>query len=117
MNEKQCRAAVKQRSDGLCERCGSGYGQTLHHRINRSQLHKSRHWEIANCCMLCGDGTSPGGCHQWVGANPNDAADEGWHCRPWSDPLTEKVFYQRRWALLTEIGTVEFDNEEILRPP
>lgn len=105
MNEKTVRARVQLRADGLCERCGSGYGTTLHHRKKRSQLPKVDQWHVANCVMLCGDGTQ--GCHGWVEANPNAAEMEGWHCRPWVDPEVLQVFYQKRWVWLKPDGSIE----------
>lgn len=107
MNEKQVRKLVHERADGLCERCGSGYGQTLHHRKKRSHLPKKDQWQVSNCAMLCGDGTR--GCHGWVEANPNKAELEGWHCRPWVDPELLQVRYQQRWAWLKPDGTVGFE--------
>ncbi|AEJ94029.1 HNH endonuclease [Mycobacterium phage JuicyJay] len=109
MNEKQCREIVRNRADDLCERCGSGGGLTLHHRRNRSQMPKSRHWEVANASYLCGDGTR--GCHGWATVNPRAAAKEGWHVKPWEEPADIPVRYRGEWVLLREDGSIGMIDE------
>lgn len=95
IGEGMCRRLTKRRArkpDGElhCERCGmnalypGGKLVTLHHRLKRSQLHRIRHWEPANCVWLCGDGVT--GCHGWVEANPVAAREEGFHVQPWEEP-------------------------------
>lgn len=57
--------------------------------------------------MLCGDGVR--GCHGWVTANPNAAAEEGWHVRPWQESLEIPVLYHgSRFARLTIEGMVDY---------
>ena len=103
MNEAECRMIVRVRADGMCERCTRGGAVTLHHRRNRSQLHKSRHWEPANCVMLCGDGVR--GCHGWVTVRPTAAHAEGWHVKPWEEPQDVPVYWRGyRWVLLDSDG-------------
>lgn len=106
-SEKAVREIVRERSQGLCERCGYGGGQTLHHRLKRSHLPRNDQWQVWNCAMLCGDGVR--GCHGWVEHFPNDAAGEGWHVRPWEDPAEKKVLYQGRWAFLGKFGSVDYE--------
>lgn len=78
--ERDCKAGVEARSDGLCERCGR-QGHTFHHRKNRSA---GGRWELANIVKLCGDGTQL--CHGWVTTHPMLAMEEGFHIRSWDDP-------------------------------
>lgn len=68
------------RSGGRCERCG-GPGHSTHHLTNRSQ---GGRWTPSNCVRLCGSGL--GGCHGWVTVNPVEAAEEGFHLKPWESP-------------------------------
>lgn len=93
MNEKQCRAIVWERSDGLCERCGR-QGHTMHHRKKRSQ---GGAWIPENIVLVCGDGVN--GCHGWIEHNPNAAHAEGFHMRPWEE--AEPIFlHQTFWVQL-----------------
>lgn len=102
MNEKQCREVVKERSEGFCERCcRSGY-LTMHHRKKRGQ---GGPWSPENIVAVCGSGTT--GCHGWIEHNPDNAAVEGFHVRPWQDP--SEVPLLRRGSdlvLLTKTGGV-----------
>lgn len=105
MNERLCRRIVRERSEGFCERCCRFGGLTLHHRVNRSQLSKSRHWEPANCVMLCGDGVR--GCHGWTGANPTEAGVYGWHVAPWREPEDVPLHWRMsNWVLLRNDGSM-----------
>ena len=106
MSEKRCRQIVRDRADEVCERCGQCLPCTLHHRRNRSQLPKARHWEVSNCAMLCGDGVR--GCHGWATVNPKAAHEEGWHVKPWEEPAKVPVLYRNRWAYLDEQGGIEW---------
>lgn len=97
MNEKQCRAVVRERSGGVCERCGTRrLPPTLHHRVKRSHLKKSEQWNPFNCVDLCGHGTSRNGCHSWVESFPNEAEKEGWHVRWWKDPADTPILLHGR---------------------
>lgn len=105
MNEATCRLRLAERSERVCERCGDPTkAVSLHHRRNRSQLHKSRHWELANVSHLCGDGVQL--CHGWVTANPAAAREEGWHLRAWEEAADEPVLYRGEWVFLLPDGTL-----------
>lgn len=106
MSEASCRRAVMERAERMCERCWNvTRGVTIHHRRKRSQ---GGGWDISNCVALCGHGTTMGGCHSWVEANPNAAEEEGWHVRPWGDAATTPVLYRGRWALLLPDGGIQW---------
>ena len=100
INEKKCRKIVTERSEGFCERCCYGAALTVHHRKKRSQ---GGLWSPDNCVAVCGDGVR--GCHGWIEHNPNDAADEGFHVRPWDVPDKVPLHWRKsRWVLLLENG-------------
>lgn len=102
-NEKACRAAlrVRNRMDsfgpplGSCERCARWTVLTLHHRVKRGQ---GGAWAADNCVLVCGDGVR--GCHGWIEANPDAAAVEGFHCRPWEDPASVPLLVRWDWVRL-----------------
>ena len=70
----------------------------MHHRKKRSQ---GGDWSPENIVAVCGHGTT--GCHGWIEHNPEAAAHEGFHVRPWEDPAEVKIFqvYRRKWTRLT----------------
>lgn len=108
MNEKLCREIVKTRSGGLCERCCRGGATTMHHRKKRSQ---GGLWTPENIVALDGHGTT--GCHGWVEHNPNAAAEQGWHVRPWEEPADIPVLYRGSdRVLLTSDGRLGDYNQK-----
>lgn len=96
MNEAACYRIVDARAglgDPLmrrCERCGSSEELTHHHRVKRSQGGKH---DPSNVVVLCGHGTSPGKCHAWAEANPNEARAQGWALGRNDDPLTVPIVH------------------------
>ena len=70
-DERRARAAVKERDQDVCVRCG-GPGNNWDHRKNRSQ---GGRWSASNGQILCGSGTT--GCHGFVTQNPDYAYFEG----------------------------------------
>lgn len=101
MSEKKCRELVRERSEGLCERCGLA-GHSVHHRRKRSH---GGPWDAINCVMVCGDGVR--GCHGWIEHNPNAAHDEGFHVRPWEDEREVPVLRWGSLVLLRADGSFE----------
>lgn len=79
-DERRARAAVKERDQGLCVRCGRP-GNNWDHRKNRSQ---GGRWEATNGQTLCGSGTT--GCHGWRTQNPAPALLEGFAVPSWERP-------------------------------
>lgn len=81
------RRIVHQRAGSCCERCGRSIVNIpaeMDHRRAKGMggsLRKSTH-SPANASLLCAD------CHRWKHANPNKAADSGWHVRQWESPET-----------------------------
>ncbi len=72
----------------------------MHHRKKRGQ---GGPWSPENIVAVCGHGTA--GCHGWIEHHPNDAAEQGFHVRPWQDPLLIPVLYRGSWATLCKDGT------------
>jgi hypothetical protein len=93
------RAALKSRSDGICEICGVAAATNFHHRKNRSQLGGNN---IANALHLCGSGTT--GCHGMVTEHPRDAYTYGWSVRSGFNPADVKVLRRGTWVLLDDEG-------------
>lgn len=55
---------------------------------------------------LCGHGTV--GCHGWVEHNPDEAAEFGWHVRPWETPADVPVYWRSSdWVKLDVNGGIE----------
>lgn len=61
------RAAVRERQDGQCARCGNLYTEIHHRQRRRDGGHG-----LANLVGLCHDD------HKWVHANPKRARDAGY---------------------------------------
>ena len=101
MSEKATRLLVRERSDGLCERCGQ-VGHTVHHRRKRSA---GGPWSGSNCVLLCGDGVR--GCHGRAEHYPNAMREEGFHVRSYEDEHKIPVLRFGTFVLLRDDGTVE----------
>lgn len=104
--ERSCRQVVAERSEGLCEKCGSGGGLEKAHRIARSQGGK---WDPSNVLDLCHD------CHHGNHAEPQIAYDHGWHLRGHVEDTTVVRALLRKgwsvgWALLDDKGGYEWVN-------
>ena len=76
MNESLCRSMVKERANGLCEKCGNR-GSDMHHRKNRSQ---GGQWCPTNIVLLCRD------CHHKITVNPGLAEEDGWTVKRCDEP-------------------------------
>jgi hypothetical protein len=107
VNERKCRQIVLERSEGVCERCTNvSRGLTCHHRLKKGQ---GGPWCPTNIVLLCGDGTTPNGCHSFAEHYPNKAAEQGWHVRPWESPAEIPVLYRgSQLAYLTIDGGIEW---------
>lgn len=79
-DERRARAALKERDQGTCVRCG-GPGTNWDHRKNRSQ---GGRWAASNGQTLCGSGTT--GCHGFVTQNPINAVFEGFAVPGYAHP-------------------------------
>lgn len=96
------RAALKSRSDGICEICGTAPATNFHHRKNRSQLGGN---ELSNALHLCGSGTT--GCHGMVTEHPRDAYNYGWSVRSGFNPAETSVLRMGEWVLLDDEGNLK----------
>ena len=99
MGEISCRRAVKERSNGLCEKCGQQRGTEVHHRKNRSQGGK---WDTGNALLLCHE------CHVWITTHPELACQHGWAVKSHEDPEDVPVLVIGQWMLIKNNGTVEW---------
>lgn len=78
---KQVRAAVYERDQSRCLRCGDHVGssdRSIHHRKPRQMGGTSdpRIHALSNLVLLCGTGTT--GCHGWIESNRAVARATGW---------------------------------------
>lgn len=77
------RDLVRERSGGVCERCGR-LGSNMHHRIPRG-MGGTKTKDVASVLIfLCGSGTT--GCHGWVESHRSEAYETGMLVRRGSDP-------------------------------
>jgi len=93
------RAALKARSDGICEICGTAEATNWHHRKDRSQGGDN---SLSNAMHLCGSGTT--GCHGMVTEHPKDAYTYGWSVRSGLSPVEVKVLRRGMWVRLADNG-------------
>lgn len=91
--EKRAYLVVKDRDEGLCQRCRRGGTSQEDHRQNRSQGGRT---VPSNLHLLCHE------CHLWKTDNGPDAWHDGWGVPGWADPAT---YPARRW-LRTPFGTL-----------
>lgn len=85
----------------------------MHHRKKRSQ---GGLWTPVNIVAVCGHGTA--GCHGWIEHNPNAAAEEGFHVRPWQIPEDTPIYqgFLGRWIRLT-VDPINYYEEINLQDP
>lgn len=100
------RAAVLERSQFRCERCGVRKMQGLHmsHRIPRGSggakgARGKPHSRLSNVNALCSK------CHlSFVEANPTLAYDEGWKVRRGTDPMSVPIRMWEGWFIIDDTG-------------
>jgi hypothetical protein len=103
--ERQGRAAVYERSGGVCEFCGVRRASSYHHRLKRSH---GGTWAPSNGLHLCGDGTT--GCHGQVEGTPDWAKDHGLWVPSWGDPESQPVWrHGFGWQFPTADGWISAD--------
>lgn len=108
--EAAVRAAVAQRSGGVCEIAIAGIcrgrNENISHRKARSQ---GGLWSTANCMAACGSGTT--GCHGWVESHPTEARQLGLRLTSRQSPLAVPALMRTaQWPLaryyLNDDGTL-----------
>lgn len=98
MNEKRARQALRARSGGVCEMCGSRPATDAHHRKNRSQ---GGLWSPENLLHLCHQH------HMHVTTHPAIARENGWSVSAYRDPAVEPVWLAGRgWSVLRPDGAI-----------
>lgn len=117
MNEATCRKIVDERSNRMCERCGTAPADSKHHRLKRSH---GGQWTPSNIVDLCGDGTT--GCHGHIEHHADEARAAGFNLRTGQDPRAVSLRHGA-WPdsrmFLDDDGMFAFDGEYIperLRP-
>lgn len=100
--ECKTRIVVRERSNGVCERCDKARATDMHHRKNRSQSGK---WHPSNIMHLCAL------CHVEITAEPAMSRKNGWAVPSTFNPATQPVLYRGEWAVLGEDGSVEFERK------
>ena len=103
MNEAQARQIVNARSGGRCELCRASEPLTFSHRKPKGL---GGLWTPSNGIRACGSGTT--GCHGWIEAHPEWAAEAGWRVSGTRDPATVLAWV---WPVLAWPGWVWFDEE------
>lgn len=97
------RAAVKERQDNQCARCGNR-GAQHHHRMRRREGGHGK----ANIVYLCGT------CHRWAHANPAAAVEHGYIIPTHVDveaicTIPIKTFMG--WVTFDDVGGIHFVEE------
>jgi len=96
MAENSARLLVRQRSGGVCERCGSAKATEWHHRRNRSQ---GGPWSASNGLDLCSQD------HRWITEHPDEACAKGLSVKSWDDETTIPVRTVHGLVLLDDEGS------------
>lgn len=98
----KARGALRQRSDGWCEKCGYYRATNAHHRKNRSQGGDDA---LSNLLHLCGSGTT--GCHGYITEHPTESYHYGWSVRSTDDPAVKPVMYRGTSVVLDDRGNMQ----------
>lgn len=115
------RALVLARDGSRCQRCARRVGRlgaawvpySLQHRHARGMGGTTVGWVNlpANLVTMCGDATTPHGCHAWAESRPPEAYEEGWvlpliglGSLPWEVPV--RTFHG--WLLLDNEGEATY---------
>jgi hypothetical protein len=109
---KALRDKLRERSDGICEVCGSAPATNWHHRKNRSQGGPN---SLSNALHCCGSGCT--GCHGRITENPSEAVGMGWSVRSYNNPASAPVFRRGEWVWLSDDGTVQGTVPADVDPP
>lgn len=95
--EFKTRVAVRERSNGVCERCDKAVATDMHHRKNRSQMGQWNPCNIVHLCALC---------HVEITAEPEASRRSGFSVLSTDDPETVPVVYRSQRCLLEDDGSV-----------
>ena len=104
------RAVVLERDENTCQRCGVNVLYRLasiQHRIPRGSGGSAKVWQPSNLALVCGSGTTPGSCHNWMEHEDREQAEfDGWLL-----PKLNADINTERELLFTIHGWVLFDDE------
>lgn len=95
MTEREARAIVRARSNGVCEGCRRARATDWSHRVSRAQ---GGPWTPSNGLDLCHPD------HMWLHLNPAAAGELGWYLKSWQDPLTVPAVVGGLRVLLDDEG-------------
>ncbi len=93
--ETKTRPVVRERSNGVCEKCDRARATEMHHRKNRSQ---GGLWHPANIVHLCSL------CHVEVTCQPAEARECGFAVFSHQNPAAEPLLYRGVLTLLDNDG-------------
>lgn len=106
--EKAARKIVKERSQGICERCGSAEAIQMHHRRK-----EGREWRASNLMHICGLG-NVSGCHGEIEQYPTASKEQGWWLIPIQDPERSPVWFAGRGRVfLSDDGSIHDEEEDV----
>lgn len=94
------RAVVADRSNGLCEVCGSARPQEHHHRRGRGMGGTRR----ADSATASADLHACRDCHRLIESHRNLALLLGWAVPQTLSPASTPVLYRGEWVVLDDLG-------------
>lgn len=92
------RVAVDARDGRQCQRCGTGRGREIHHRVRR----RDGGHLLDVVILLCG------ACHRWAHSHPTEAKRTGFIVAPWDNAEEVPVRTYRGWITLADDGSYAF---------
>lgn len=109
--KRAARRLVQLRDGMSCRRCGKsilGRLSSVHHRLNKGNGGSALLERASVLVRVCGTGTTD--CHGWIGANPEEAGQEGWllpRNNPDIDPENEPLLTFDGWVLIDDAGEIK----------
>ncbi|NIL77656.1 hypothetical protein RhoFasB10_03805 [Rhodococcus sp. B10] len=100
----QTKSVVRQRSGGLCERCGLDWAVQDHHRRARGMggTRRASTNAASGCLAVCLR------CHNRIESARADALQHGWLVPQHKEPADVPVLYRGQLVLLDDAGGIEY---------